>query len=190
MAEFELRNYLACIDDLEQALADPTKPLPGALRNDTEALLARAREFVARVQLSVRPLLRETTLLVDGAPVQRRSDGSLLLPVGEHVLELSAQGYELEKRKLSLVGGHDEQLTILLRERTEDLSTAPTQPAEQKRTPIYKSPWLWVGVAVVVVGGAAALGAGLALRKEPGEHTVTGSPEVGGGLIQTLRFGP
>jgi hypothetical protein len=186
MAEFELRNYPACITDLEQALVEPIKPLSGSLRSDTEALLARAREFVARVELSLRPARAPSTLLVDGAPVQLRDDGSLLLPVGEHVLELVVEGYVPEKRKLSLVSGRDEQLDIVLRQRSKE--PTPDQPAEQKRRPVYKNPWLWTGVALAVIG-ATALGVGLALRKDAEPSTVNGSPEVGGGLIQTLRFG-
>jgi hypothetical protein len=187
MAEFELRNYLACIDDLEQALRDPVRPLPGELRAETEALLTRARDFVARVELNVQPAVG-SSLWVDGAPAERRLDGSLLLPVGEHVLEASAPGYLSERRKLSLVGGHTERVQIMLAREAAQGPASGAPPADTPKRPVYKNPWLWVGVGVAVVG-AVALGVGLGLREDPEPETVKGSPEVGGGLIQTLRFG-
>ena len=187
MAEFELRNYLSCIEDLEQALHDPVRPLSGALRAETEALLTRARDFVARVELNLQPAIG-SSLSVDGAPAERRLDGSLLLPVGEHELEASAPGYLSARRKLSLVGGRTERVQITLARETAAAPASATPPADTPRRPVYKNPWLWVGVGVAVAS-AVALGVGLGLREDPAPETVKGSPEVGGGLIETLRFG-
>ncbi|HEX6243889.1 MAG TPA: carboxypeptidase-like regulatory domain-containing protein [Polyangiales bacterium] len=186
MAEFELRNYIASIDDLEQALRHPVRPLSGELRSDTEALLARAREFVTQVELTLQP--STASLSVDGALADRRADGGLTLPVGEHVLEVSAPGYMSERRKLSLVGGRTERVQIILAQESAAVPVHSSAPADTPSRPLYKNPWLWVGVGVVVAG-AVALGVGLSLREEPETKPIQGSPEVGGGLVHTLRFG-
>lgn len=186
MAEFELRNYLASIDDLEQALRDPVRPLTGTLRTETEALLQRAKEFIARVELELQPA--GSSVAVDGTPVERQTDGSLTLTVGDHVLEVSAPGHLSERRRLSLVGGRTERVQIILAQESAAAPPHSTPPADTPRRPVYKNPWLWVGVGVVVVG-AVALGVGLSVRDDKETKPIQGSPEVGGGLVQTLRFG-
>lgn len=180
MAEFELRNYPSSIRDLEAALSSAMKPLEGDLRAQAEALLGRAREFVARVEIDVRSAA-EFTLRVDGATPPESERQNLLLVVGEHIIEASAKGYQSERRRINLIGGKPERVVIVLTR----IPGAEDRPAEPRRA-VYKNPWLWAGVGVVVLG-AAALGVGLASRKDSAEQVVVGDPEIMGGLVQTLR---
>lgn len=185
MVEFELRNYPACVEDLERALTAEVKPLEGPLRAETEALLERAREFVGRVVLSLHPPLTTFSLLVDGASVSVQPSG-LHLAVGDHVLEVRADGFLPAKRTLHLMEGRVEQVRLdLLPDEREPARTA--SPVDTKR-PLYKNPWLWTGVAVVLVGAAATV-TGVLLSRDPEPHATVGDPEVAGGLIQTLRWG-
>jgi tetratricopeptide (TPR) repeat protein len=184
MAQFELRNYPACIAALQHALSDSTKPLEGTMRTEAEALLQRAREFVGHVVLTIRPSGANAAILVDGTAAVPGEEG-LVLSVGERVIDVLADGYAPARRKLDVVGGQNETLLILLNQ----LATPPKEPATRTEArPLYKNPWLWTAVGVVAVA-AVATGTALALRKDPEEHTVKGSTDVGLGIVQTLRFG-
>jgi tetratricopeptide (TPR) repeat protein len=152
LCEYELRNYGESVKDLDSALASKVKPLAGALRADTERMVARARSFVGRVEVELRP--GGATLMVDGVKV----DGSepLWLAMGEHTLEASAASFVSEKRKLSVKGGEDKKLSIILahdESASADVDASTQKPSSAKRW--YKSPWLWASLGVVVAGAGA-----------------------------------
>jgi hypothetical protein len=175
--EFELRNYGDCIEQLEAALASDVKPLTERLRKDTVQVLARARNFVARVVLEAEP--RPTRVLVDDVPVEVNEGGSVLLRVGEHVIELRAAGFAPERRKLSLKGGEEQVLRVVF-SRPADVEQAVTATSAAPDTGVkadapprkrwYRSPWLWTAVGVVVVGAAA----GTAVALAPGGGSASG----------------
>lgn len=183
MTEFELRNYSDSIAYLERALDSKVQSLEGQLRAETEQLLARARGFIAQVNLAIEP--GEATVVVDGTPVALGSGGRLVLEVGDHVLEFSAQGHVPEKRVVKVKGGEQQALRIVLPSQRDSsqpvqLQVQPSSAAgpttqnhidsgEPAKKPIYKNPWLWTGVGVVVVAVAVGLGVGLS-RKDPGER--------------------
>lgn len=182
--EFELRNYPACIDAMQQALDSSVKPLEGALRAETEDLLQRAKEFVGRFSLSIRPVTAATVLL-DGAPVAPRDNG-MALSIGEHTLDVRADGYASERRKFTVSSGMEERVVILLKpaSATGGAHAGAALRKDSGTRPLYKNPWLWTGVGLVVAGAAAA-GIGIAMTRDPEERRVSGSPELGG-LVQTL----
>jgi len=163
MVEFELRNYVESIHQLESALDAVVKPLTGTLRTDTERLLARATQFVARVTVEASPAAAR--VLVDGEPHEALAGRPLVLPVGDHVVELQSSGYLPEKRKLRVRGGESQTLRIVLAKRgASSPSTSTTSPSEEPggvdRLPSesrrwYRSPWLWTVVGAVVAGGVA-----------------------------------
>lgn len=170
MTEFELRNYGDAILHLEHALASTVKALTGTLRELTEALLAKARGYVARLQLTLDP--HAATLVVDGAEVSLGADDVLLLDVGDHVLELRAPGRLTEKRPIKVTGGEQQTLRIVLR-----------RAGEAKTRRWYKSPWLWSAVGVVAAG--AVTGAALASKGRDGSAM---NPE--GGTTGVSLTGP
>lgn len=172
--EFELRHYPAAIGYLEAALSSRVRPLNAGLRADTERMLERAKAFVGRLRLEVKP--SGASVSVDSQPVTLTAGTPLLLQVGDHTLEVHAPGFVASKRELSVQGGEDTNLTILLTPAHEDVAVASSEPRRW-----YKSPWLWASVGVVVAGAAA--GAGYALtRDEP-------SPRYGG-TANTRLTGP
>lgn len=162
-AEFELRNYPAAITHLQAALHSNVKTLSDELRPETEQLLARAQTFVGRVYVDAKP--KPNVLTIDGVAVEPQGGGDLVLAVGEHLLEVRAQGFVAERRKLSIQGGEAERITILL---AQQEAAAPPKAKETHKS-WYKSPWLWASVGVVVAGAAAATGIVLTRSDEPSE---------------------
>lgn len=176
LAEFELRNYGKSIAHLEAALRSSVKPLSEELKSDTEHMLARANNFVARIRLDVKPGL--TKLLVDKLVVEVAPGRPLLLSVGDHVLEFAARGFVSERRSLSVQGGEERTLSVILAPHTQ-----PIASARPEQRPWYKSRWLWASVGVLAVGAAAG-GAGYALSRPEK------SPSPYGGTADLALKGP
>lgn len=158
MVEFELRNYGTSIEHLEAALASPVRPLEGALRTQTEALLERAKRFVGHVALRVTP--GASRVIVDGVPVEVAPGKSLVLQVGDHTLEVQAEGYSPERRTVSLRGGETQTLQIALQAPVARTLQPVSEPPVKQR-----APWALMGT-----GGALAVGGGvlvyLAMKKK------------------------
>jgi tetratricopeptide (TPR) repeat protein len=158
--EFELRNYVAALHYLEDALASPVRPLPQDLRDEVTALLERARAQVAEVSLRVMP--ESATLIVDGNTFGTGPSARLCLPEGDHVLELSAPGRVSERRTLSLHAGERSELAIQLAPLQVSAPPTTAQDRSERRdapTPAYRKWWVWTvtGVTVAAVASAAAV---------------------------------
>jgi hypothetical protein len=149
--EYELHNYVASVDYLEQALASRVRPLEGQTRLDTDALLKRAQGYLGTVQLRYKP--RTTVVTLDGEPLER-PDASLHLTVGDHVLVFHAPGYIGQRRAITVRGGETKTLEVAL---VADPAVARGNnglPAEREphARPLYKQWWLWTAVGVVAAG--------------------------------------
>jgi hypothetical protein len=160
MVEFELRNYVDAVTYLKAALRSEVKPLAGSLRSETERLLQRALAYVGSVRLRIQP--NHAELSVDGFPVAEPSRNELILPVGDHVLELHAEGYVSERHAIKLRG--EQVLTLELQlTRAGIVASAGAPPREVATdrpgtapTPAYKRWWLWTSVGLVLAGGITA----------------------------------
>jgi tetratricopeptide (TPR) repeat protein len=173
LAEFELRNYVECIEHFQVALKSSVKPLDESLRNETEQLLERARAFVGRFVLVTKPTASGIT--VDGLTSRMRADRTLTLEVGDHKLELYADHYVSEKRMLSVRGGESELLNI-------DFTRRSALGSAHDSTHWYGSPWLWVAVGVVVTAAAT----GVIIAATSGNER----PGFNGGSSQTVVIAP
>lgn len=171
LAEFELREYVACVEHLEAALQSSAKPLTGELRDETQALRDRAAGFVARLTVKSRP--EASRLVVDGVQAPRAHE-PLLLSFGMHTLELFSAGYEPERRSLLLAAGEERTLDIEFQR--------PRERAQPSEARWYQSPWLWVAVGAVVLGGAAA---GIAVAASPGSSASSQVMGTSGVRIQS-----
>ncbi|HVZ35900.1 MAG TPA: tetratricopeptide repeat protein [Polyangiaceae bacterium] len=207
MTSFELRQYVESVDFLEQALASTVKPLEGPLRAETERLLSRARRFVGKLSLSVEPATTE--VLLDGHHVDYKAGVPLLLEMGDHTLTFQAPGYVPETRSLTVRGRESETWTVTLAPvpLPEPVAAAPAPgPVVQEtvdraervdhgerpsKPPLYKNPWLWTAVGVVVVGAAVAASV-LATRAPPGVKpvTITSNTPQNGGVFTALGSRP
>ncbi len=182
MTEFELKNYGDCIARLEQALASQVKPLDAGLRAQTEELLGRARGFVARFELQIEPpALAGTKLVVDGAPVELAAGQALTLTVGEHTLQVQAPGDREERRALSVKGGEQQPLSIVLQPQSAPALATSAPPARDDDT-LWTSPWLWTGVGAVVAGGILTA---VLLSSGSGEDVKPIAGDIGG-VVQAL----
>jgi tetratricopeptide (TPR) repeat protein len=180
MAEFELKNYGECIESLQEALASPEKALEGQLRQDTQSLLTRAQGYVARLSVNVDP--GAAAVVVDGVPVQIGSSRLLVLNVGDHVLEFRAPGRTAERREFKVKGGESDTLRVVLPRLA--IVPAARPPTTNRDGPLYRNPWLWTAVGVVVAGAAA--GAAIALTGGAGS-TRTEAPYTGNSGAAALR---
>jgi hypothetical protein len=180
MVEFELKNYKDAASYLEQALASQERVLSDTQRANAEQLLTRARGYLGRYRVTVRP--SNASLAIDGAAPSLDGSGVLVLSVGEHVLEAEADGHRPLRRPLHVVGGEDEALDVLLLP-VQVARTDGSKPDNRAFTPVYKKWWLWTTIGVVVAAGVAT-GLVLGLKKDE-----AGDPS-GGSTNTVLRLPP
>lgn len=162
MTEFELRNYEQAIRYLEEALASKVRPLDADLRAECETLLARADAFVGRYTLDAQPAA--TSITLDGVNIDLPADRTLLLQVGDHLLELHGSGYQPERLRVRVDGGEVKTLSVRFMRPLE----APPAPETKNDRALRKNPWLWTAVGLVVAGAATGTAVALA-RKNGGE---------------------
>jgi hypothetical protein len=129
MTAFNLKRYPEALRELTQALNDPRRPLSTSLRRPTRELLDRADTFVGVYQLRIEPPQAE--LRVDGVTVAREGDGTVLLSVGEHLLELYAPGHEPLHRPLLVDGTDGEHLRLTLHPLSVTVSAAQLRVVER-----------------------------------------------------------
>jgi len=179
LVEFELRNYGEAASMLEQSLASAIKPLHAKQRVETEKLLERTRGYLGTVHVATDP--SPATVIVDGAAVELGPSGTLVLEVGEHVLEFHAEGRLPEKQRVNVKGGQTESLRVTLRSAVDPSAVAvsaqanPTQikalagPPQQVDQPLRKKWWVWTAVGVVTA--AAVITATVVLTRDDGTKT-------------------
>jgi hypothetical protein len=86
----------------------------------------------------------------------------LVLAVGDHTLEFRAPGRIAEKRALRVKGGEQDTLRVTLAAlNTPDLTRGPAD--EPTKRPVYKNPWLWTALGVVVAGAVTGTAVALTL---------------------------
>lgn len=190
MTEFELRNYVDSVARLEEALASHENQLSGELRAQTVQLLARARSYVGEIVVETTPRVGQgLRITVDSEPTGRGAGQRVHLNVGEHVLVVQAPGYLDEKRSLSIKGAEQRRILLELRpeiaEARGPLAEPSSPPSSERDRPLRKNPWLWSGVAALVVGGAVA-GVLVALRKNDTKEAPPIPGDIGD-IVQTLR---
>jgi hypothetical protein len=153
MASFEMRQYVAALRALREALVAAERPLTDAQRAQVEALIIRATAFVARVRVELDP--QGTTLRVDGVPVEIEEDGTFLLDAGRHVFGAEHAGHRPGTLEVQLEGGRERSIAIHLTPAAEeddmpDLAVSPSIVLLEGADP-----------APMIAGVAAAIGAGL-----------------------------
>lgn len=106
---YELAEYVVALDYLDQALADPRRPLEGAPRDETSALRDRALALIGEIEVEVTPA--EATVLLDDVVARERR---VRLDPGEHVLRFELAGHEPAVRRVIVRGGERETLSVAL----------------------------------------------------------------------------
>lgn len=170
VVSYEMRDYVQAVRDLSAALSDARQPLSNDQRTEAETLLSRARTFVAVYSVRVDP--ETATLALDGSPLLRESDGSVILSFGEHTLTGSLDGYEPARTQVSVQGGERGEVTLTLvpqfvEPKAVAAAAEPSEPSETQPTttnvPVVEPEprgglrYTWVALGSgVVFGGASA----------------------------------
>ena len=178
MTAFELRMYVQSMRELDAALRETRKPLEGGMRAAAEALIVKARAFVARVQIVPNP--KEAALVLDGRAPALEPDGRVSLDAGLHVVSATADGYKPSSLRFAVEGGRDQVLQLPLEPilalpnavpaidpnrppqphasaQPEPQAPPVVPPAQPTPPPAKRSPLLGT-LAWVTLGGAVAFG--------------------------------
>jgi hypothetical protein len=183
MVEYELKNYPACVAYMEQALSSRERPLNAEQRASADELRRAAEGYLSRYTLQVRPV--NARVSIDGEPASFDAQGKLVLAVGDHQLEISAEGHHALRRKLKVNGGERRTLDFVLVPATQ-AERGPIGAQGNVEQPLYKKWWLWTTIGLVVAGGAVA-GVVLATRHEDPQKPNGGSLNETIHLLQVRR---
>ena len=194
MTSFELRDYVAAVRNLSSALKDSRKPLSPEQRENAQDLLEQSRMLVDVYSITVSP--RKARVLVDGRAPELEDDGTLLLGVGQHNLEVSAPGMLMRSLPIHVRGGERKELSVTLERPfvANAQPTAATQEPSSKPAPKVVSnrtamTWLLAGGgAALVAGGFGIYWAGRQSELQRCRHPA--DPTVGcdiGGSLTTER---
>lgn len=106
---FRARMYGQAIVDLSAAIENKVNALTPKLREEAEAIIARARAYCGRFRVTLDP---DAELTVDGGPAVFDHDGTLLLDVGTRQLIVRAQGMADRELTIRVVGGEEKTLAL------------------------------------------------------------------------------
>lgn len=201
MVAFEMQDYVEARGQLTAALRDLRRPLEGALRTETEALLARTRQLIGRARVTLQP--PNAALRLDGKRIDLPASRELWMKAGGHVLVAEASGHHTQRVELDVLGGDDLHLEVQLQ---PALLAQPAAPAEQRSEHALSESlasasdgpqdrddddqaltehwWFWAGAGVLAIGIGTAV-ALLASGSEP-ERPVQKSTD--GVVITTLSL--
>lgn len=146
---FELRLYPEAVRELSAALADVRQPLDPAMRSEARSLLQRAEAFVGRYQIQLQPA--DAHLRVDGGTPVLETDGSVLLALGHHQLEIEASGYVSERHEILVADSTGKTLSFRLSPEAKPLPPRPSRPPDQAGVEYHA----W---SLSTAGGAVVLG--------------------------------
>jgi hypothetical protein len=147
---FELRLYPEAVRELGAALTDQRQPLDATMRNEARALLQRAEAFVGRYHIQLVPA--DAALRVDGGTPMLEQDGSVLLALGHHQLEIEASGYRSERHEIMVADSSGQKLVFRLSPVVKPLPPAPLSPHHDESELRYHA---W---SLSTAGGAVVLG--------------------------------
>ena len=153
---FELGDYVSALDAIDGALASDVEPLDERLREDMQELRTRTERYIGAIELTITPA--QARVLLNGRAVEA---AEAMVNMGDHVVDVSAQGYESERRVVTVPGGERVRLQVTLKK---------TPPAGDRETVIniYEPNYAPIIVASIVgltaLGGAAASAAWLSDR--------------------------
>jgi tetratricopeptide (TPR) repeat protein len=187
MTAFELRDYITAMRNLTAALEDRRKPLSAGQRRETQELVERCRMFVARYKVTVSPPDAQVT--VDAKAAEYQSDGTLMLGLGEHLIEARAEGYDKRSLSVQVRGGERNELFLTL-DPTEPAKPAAATPPAADSAPdlltakptIPRAPsnraaktWLLAGASAALL----AVGTGVYWRLQESELSSCHAPAPG-----------
>jgi hypothetical protein len=157
MAAFEARHYVVAITHLRAALQDQRNPLTAAQHEEVQRALKRAEDYVARVLIELQP--SAARVRINGQVVEPDAQGDRLADPGLQEIEVAADGFEPQLRRVHVAPGKRAALAIKLQP-----LAAPSASLQPARAVSPLRTWKWVLGAGGVVGLAAG-GAFLIMQK-------------------------
>lgn len=115
MVEFDLRNYLAAVRYLRNALMHPLDQLTTKQRTDVDRLIVRALAFLGQFEL--RPSSKGVRVLLEGEVLEERP---MLVPIGSHELQFERPNCPPSFLTVEVKGGERQSV------RLPECSTAST----------------------------------------------------------------
>lgn len=163
MVAFEIRDYPDAIHSLRAALAHETRPLTEEQRAEATGILERAYGFVGRYDLAAVP--EGARIVVDGHEAEVEPDGTLLLTVGRHEVQVRTAARSWDGQ-WTVRGGEQEALPIVFEAPSSLAAPASSEPAAPPVTapaPPDTTPAavLTITGVIVAIAGAVMLAAGL-----------------------------
>jgi hypothetical protein len=172
LTSFELRQYVAALGHIQQALASQEHPLTDDMRKHLLGVIDDCKNFIVYKRLRLQP--SEAKLQVDGEPAALDRDGSLMLDPGEHTVRAEAPGFEPQSRDLVANGGERGTLEIklgALAPKRPVLARSSALPPAPKSAPLTAStsqqdPSFWSSldsgkIVGLGLGAAGVIGIGL-----------------------------
>lgn len=130
LSAYYLGRHAAARMAFEQALAETRRPLPAAQRGEIETLLRTIVPMTARFELRLTP--DTARVAVDGTAAPGRV---LVLPRGQHALEVEAEGHEPKRLVLLVSGGEDRLIELVLDTTASSSEVGTLAAASQPSTP-------------------------------------------------------
>ena len=178
LAVFEARQYPESIHYLSGALTDTRRPLTQKQREEVESTLNRARMFVGYVKLVIEP--SDAHVVINGRDVQPTDNGEVITNLGWLDVEVRADGYDAQTRRLRMNAGEHQVFRARLTPYGQASATnvgpvaqeqeaaaapipaqadpvAPLGASEPSSNPVGTWKWVTAGAAVVALGVGATM---------------------------------
>lgn len=124
LASYEARRYPESMRYLTSALSDQRRPLTAKQRDEVEATLARARLFVAYLQLAIEP--KTAAVTINGQRAQADEHGVVITSIGWLEVSVTADGYEPVNKNIRVNTGEQQTLALRMTREGSEVTEAPT----------------------------------------------------------------
>ena len=113
LCAFHLGEYVEAAEIAQRALVASVHPLTARQQVEIQRMIADAQRFVGRFEITVEP--DAAALTVDDQEPVLEPDGTVALPLGEHLIEATLDGFHDARRRLTVRGGERETIALELR---------------------------------------------------------------------------
>jgi len=152
--EYELKRYGSAIEHLQQALDSQVRPLSESQRAETAELIQSARDYTATVTFDISPPDAHLRIDDEAVPSGKRT---LVLDLGEHTLEVSADAYHTQRREITIKGGESRDIPIKLLPahlQPGDTNGAPADALAASSEGVLDTWWFWTATGTAIVATA------------------------------------
>lgn len=186
---FEQRHYVEAVPLLAQSLASDVRPLEGRLREETEALLLRARGYTGALHLVLTPA--DAHAQVDDVPVDTAAP--IVLNAGDHQLAVAAEGFVSQRRSVQITGGRQLDLEVRLDALDANRGPVALEPPHREApdsSAKRRRRWWWSMAGLAAAGAITTVAVLAASDTSTEPRAVAGANTPGGAAIATTRGFP